>query len=31
MAEGVDATWKYLSRGGFKNEGIYKMYPLQIC
>lgn len=26
MAEGVDATWKYLSRGGFKNEGIYKMY-----
>lgn len=26
MAEGVDATWKYLSRGGFKQEGIYKMY-----
>ena len=26
MAEGVDATWKYLSRGGFKNEGVYKMY-----
>ena len=25
-AVGVDATWKYLSRGGFKNEGIYKMY-----
>lgn len=26
MAEGVDATWKYLSRGGFKKEGVYKMY-----
>ena len=26
MAEGVDATWKYLSRGGFKQEGVYKMY-----
>jgi hypothetical protein len=26
MAEGVHATWKYLSRGGFKQEGIYKMY-----
>jgi hypothetical protein len=26
MAKGVDATWKYLSRGGFKNEGVYKMY-----
>jgi hypothetical protein len=26
MAEGVHTTWKYLSRGGFKNEGIYKMY-----
>lgn len=26
MAEGVDRTWKYLSRGGFKNEGVYKMY-----
>ena len=26
MAEGVHATWNYLSRGGFKREGIYKMY-----
>ena len=26
MAEGVASTWKYLSRGGFKNEGVYKMY-----
>ena len=26
MAEGVTTTWNYLSRGGFKNEGIYKMY-----
>jgi hypothetical protein len=26
MAEGVAETWRYLSRGGFKNEGIYKMY-----
>ena len=26
MAEGVDATWKYLARGGFKQEGVYKMY-----
>lgn len=26
MAEGVLATWKYLSRGGFKNEGVYKMF-----
>ena len=25
-AKGVDVTWNYLSRGGFKNEGIYKMY-----
>ena len=26
MAEGVEATWKYLSRGGFKQESVYKMY-----
>jgi hypothetical protein len=26
MAEGVHATWNYLSRGGFKREGIYKMF-----
>ena len=26
MAEGVADTWKYLSRGGFKTEGVYKMY-----
>lgn len=26
MAEGVKDTWNYLSRGGFKREGIYKMY-----
>lgn len=26
MADGVADTWKYLSRGGFKNEGVYKMY-----
>ena len=26
MANGVADTWKYLSRGGFKNEGVYKMY-----
>jgi hypothetical protein len=26
MAEGVEATWKYLARGGFKQEGVYKMY-----
>jgi hypothetical protein len=26
MAEGVHTTWNYLSRGGFKREGIYKMY-----
>lgn len=26
MAEGVADTWKYLSRGGFKKEGVYKMY-----
>lgn len=26
MAEGVHKTWNYLSRGGFKREGIYKMY-----
>jgi hypothetical protein len=26
MAEGVHATWNYLSRGGFKKEGVYKMY-----
>lgn len=26
MAEGVHATWNYLSCGGFKREGIYKMY-----
>lgn len=25
-AIGIEETWKYLSRGGFKNEGIYKMY-----
>ena len=25
-AVGVDATWKYLTRGGFKNLGVYKMY-----
>ena len=25
-AAGVAETWRYLSRGGFKNEGIYKMY-----
>lgn len=24
-AEGLDKVWKYLSRGGFKNEGIYKL------
>lgn len=26
MAEGVHATWNYLSRGGFKKEGVYKMF-----
>ena len=26
MAEGVQKVWGYLSRGGFKREGIYKMY-----
>lgn len=26
MADGVKDTWNYLSRGGFKREGIYKMY-----
>lgn len=26
MTEGVHKTWNYLSRGGFKREGIYKMY-----
>ena len=26
MAEGVKQTWNYLSRGGFKKEGVYKMY-----
>lgn len=26
MAEGVKSTWNYLSRGGFKKEGVYKMY-----
>lgn len=25
-AEGIAQTWAYLSRGGFKQEGIYKMY-----
>lgn len=26
MAEGVHATWNYLSRGGFKREGVYKLF-----
>ena len=26
MAEGVHAAWNYLSRGGFKREGVYKMF-----
>jgi hypothetical protein len=26
MAEGVKTTWNYLSRGGFKKEGVYKMF-----
>ena len=26
MAEGVKQTWDYLSRGGFKKEGVYKMF-----
>lgn len=25
-AEGIAQTWAYLARGGFKNEGIYKMF-----